>query len=172
MRASRPDDLTCENRARTSGSVPLERGDVAVNTQLILGVVPTSEQRRLRAHSPDSIWEERHAQIICSFWFDAVRVVVLEDRFKVDFEADFIGAQLSAVAEGLFLGGLFPSAVKTARTCIRCPAQAGESAQGTRACAGSWPVARDRVEEGADRGVRQCGPGVAAQGPAGGHAHA
>src|SRR5262249_41577034 len=74
---------------------------------------------RLRAHSPDSIWEERHAQIICSFWFDAVRVVVLEDRFKVDFEADFIGAQLSAVAEGLFLGGLFPSAVKTARTCIR-----------------------------------------------------
>ena len=30
-------NLTCENRAITSSSVPIERGDVAVNTQLILG---------------------------------------------------------------------------------------------------------------------------------------
>src|SRR5262249_10203264 len=70
-------------------------------------------------------------------------------RFKVDFEADFIGAQLSAVAEGLFLGGLFPSAVKTARTCIRCPPRPvnRRRAPGLALGHGQLPVIESRTVE-------------------------
>ena len=51
----------------------------------------------------------------------AVMLVMAEDRFEVDFEADFSGAQLSAAVEGVVAGAARSSrlrvlpAVKTAR---------------------------------------------------------
>jgi len=41
-------------------------------------------------------------QIICSVWLAQSCWLWLEDRFEVDFEADFTGARLSAVVEGWF----------------------------------------------------------------------
>jgi len=43
-------------------------------------------------------------QIICSVWSAQSCWLWLEDRFEVDFEADFSGARLSAVVEGVVPG--------------------------------------------------------------------
>jgi hypothetical protein len=49
-------DLTPRNHARTRSSVPLVRGNVAVNTQLILGDLARSEvSNSIRSHTFDGI---------------------------------------------------------------------------------------------------------------------